>query len=315
MIDPKKLELIIEAVHLYYEKGHTQKEIADILNCSVATVSRLLKEAQEVGVVEIVIKYPYAVIPSLGQELRQKYNLLNAYVFPTTGVTYYDLVQTLGHTASIILDEYLTDNTTLGISLGLSVSATIRAFKGRPRRGCKIVRLQGAVDSEIMEGTNLSQILASKIGAEAITIPSPWLLPNEELRNTMLREASVAQTLQIAAHADIGLVGMGTMEPSYSTILRNKLITLRELNEIRAMGAVGEICGQHYDINGNLIDHPFQRRIVAVSLESLRNFQCVIGVAAGIHKVDPLIGAINGGFINVVVTDSDAAREMLDRAG
>jgi len=30
--------------------------------------------------------------------------------------------------------------------------------------------------------------------------------------------------------------------------------------------------------------------------------------------VDPLIGAINGGFINVVVTDSDAAREMLDRA-
>lgn len=314
MTDTKRLEMMIEAVHLYYEQNRTQTEISSILNCSVSTVSRLLKEAQDEGVVEIVIKYPYATIPSLARDLKQKYNLHDACVIPTTGVTYHDLVQTLGHTASIIVDKYLQDHMALGISLGLSVAATVRAHEGAPKKGCKVVRLQGAVDSEIMEGTNLSQILASKIGAEAIMIPSPWKLPTPELRDAIMREPSVIQALNIAENADIGLVGMGSMEPSFSTILRNKLITLRELTELRAEGAAGEICGQHYDINGQVMDVEFNRKTVSINLESLRSFKVVIGVAAGIHKVDALIGAINGGFVNVVVTDSDAARELIARA-
>jgi DNA-binding transcriptional regulator LsrR (DeoR family) len=273
----------------------------------------MLKEAQDMGMVEIVIKYPYATIPSLAKEVKDKFNLKDAFVLPTTGATYFDLVKSLGQVAAIVLDKYLEDGKTLGISLGLSVAATIRAYQGSPKKGCRIVRLQGAADFEVMEGTNLAQILAEKVSGESMIIHSPWLLPSVELCNAILDEPSIKRALEIAENSDIGLIGMGSMDPSHSTILRNQLINLYELNDFRSAGAVGEICGKHYDKNGNTLDIEFNKRSVAVPLEKLKNFETVIGVAASVHKVDALLGAIRGGLVNVVVTDSDAARELMNR--
>lgn len=315
MPDQDRLEMMVEAVHLYYEQGFNQKQISDRLACSISTVSRLLKEAQEEGVVRVVIDYPYATIPSLGRDLKAAYDLLDACVIPTTGGTYADITRTLGHSASVILDKHLRDNMVLGISLGMSVASTVHGYSGPARRNCKVFRLQGAVDSEMLEGANLAQVLADKLDGEAIMVPSPWLLPNETLRDAMLQEQSVRQVLEVARRADVGLVGIGTLEGPYSTILRNNLITIDEINEAQALGAVGEILGQHYDIEGRRVDVEFSRRVIAVELEATREFPVMIGVAAGQHKVEPLIGAIRGGYVNVVVIDEKAALEMLARAG
>ena len=109
----------------------------------------------------------------------------------------------------------------MGISLGLSVAATIRALtRARPKKNCRILRLQGAADFEIMEGTNLAQTLAEKVHGESMIIHSPWLLPSVELCNAIMEEPSVKRALEIAENADIGLVGMGSMDPSHSTILK-----------------------------------------------------------------------------------------------
>ncbi len=314
MSDQQRLDLIIQAVHLYYEQGFNQKQISDRLDCSISTVSRLLREAQEEGVVRVVIDYPYATLPALGRELKAAYGLLDSCVIPATGGTYADIVKTLGHSASVILDKHLKDNMVLGISLGMSVAATVHGYNGSPRRNCKVFRLQGAVDSELLEGANLAQVLADKLDGEAVMVPSPWLLPNAALRDAMLQEQSVKQVLEVASHADVGLVGIGALAGPHSTILRNHLISIEEMKEAQVLGAVGEICGQHYDIEGRRVDAGFTRRVIAVGIEAMRAFSIMIGVAAGPHKVDPLIGAIRGGMLNVVVTDEKAAREMISRA-
>jgi DNA-binding transcriptional regulator LsrR (DeoR family) len=313
MVSQERLNQLTEVLHHYYEQNLNQKKISQIMNVSVSTVSRMLKEAQELGMVEIIIKYPYATIPSLAKELKAKFNLKDAYVLPTTGATYYDLVQSLGQVAAVVLNNYFQENCTLGISLGLSVASTIRAFNGSEKKGCRIVRFQGAADFEIMEGTNLAQVLAEKVGGQAMVVPAPWLLPTPEVCDALVNEPAVRRYLDIAVDADLGLVGMGSMDPTHSTILRNQLITMKELNEFRAAGAVGEICGKHYDKDGNILDFEFNKRTVSISLEELSRIKTVIGVAASVYKVDPLLGAIRGGLINVVVTDSDAARALLDR--
>ena len=175
------------------------------------------------------------------------------------------------------------------------------------------MRFQGAAEYEIMEGTNLAYVLAEKVKGKAIEIPSPWMLPTVEICETITNDPAVKRILELAESANLGLVGMGTMNPSNSTILRNKLISLEEHNLLRSAGAVGEIGGKHYDQDGNTIDMEFNKRTVSITLEKLRNINTVIGVAAGIYKVDPLLGAIRGELINVVVTDSDAARALLAR--
>ncbi len=313
MVTQERLNQLTEVLHLYYEQNLNQKEISKIMNVSVSTVSRMLKEAQELGMVEIIIKYPYATIPSLAKELKAKYKLKDAYVLPTTGATYYDLVQSLGQVAAVVLDNYFKEKSTLGISLGLSVASTIRAFNGQQKKGSRIVRFQGAADFEIMEGTNLAQVLAEKVNGRAMVVPAPWLLPTPEVCDALINEPTVRRFLSMAEDADLGLVGMGSMDPSHSTILRNQLITHEELNQFRAAGAVGEICGKHYDCNGNPLDFEFNRRTVSISLKNLAKIETVIGVAASIYKVEPLLGAMRGGLINVVVTDSDAARALLAR--
>lgn len=313
MKNQQRINQLTEVLHLYYEQGLNQKSISRMINCSVSTVSRMLKEAHDLGMVEVTIKYPYATIPSLANELKEKFKLKDAYVLPTTGSTYYDLVQSLGQVAAAVLDNYFHENDLLGMSLGLSVASTVRAYNGAEKKGSQIMRFQGAAEFELMEGTNLAQILAEKVKGKAIEIPSPWMLPTVEICETIMNNPAVKRILELAESANLGLVGMGTMNPSNSTILRNKLISLEEHNLLRSAGAVGEIGGKHYDQNGNSIDMEFNKRSVSIRLEKLKNIDTVIGVAAGIYKVDPLLGAIRGGLINIVVTDSDAARSLLAR--
>lgn len=313
MKNQHRINQLTEVLHLYYEQGMNQKTISRMINCSVSTVSRMLKEAHDLGMVEVIIKYPYATIPSLAKELKDKFGLKDAYVLPTTGSTYYDLVKSLGQVAAAVLESYFQENSLLGMSLGLSVASTVRAFKDSEKKGSQIVRFQGAADFEIMEGTNLAQVLAEKVKGKAIEIPSPWLLPTAEICKTITNDHAVKRILELAENADLGLVGMGTMNPSHSTILRNQLITLEQHNLLRVAGAVGEICGKHYDQEGNTLDIELNRRTVSIRLEKLKKIDTVIGVAAGIYKVDPLLGAIKGELINVVVTDSDAARALLIR--
>ena len=45
----------LKAVYYYYEKDYTQTEIAQMLNVSRITLSKLLKEAREEGMVKIEI--------------------------------------------------------------------------------------------------------------------------------------------------------------------------------------------------------------------------------------------------------------------
>ena len=144
MANQQRINQITEVLHLYYEQGMNQKTISRMINCSVSTVSRMLKEAHDLGMVEVTIKYPYATIPSLANELKEKFKLKDAYVLPTTGSTYYDLVQSLGQVAAAVLDNYFHENDLLGMSLGLSVAATVRAYKGAEKKGRSDYALSGS---------------------------------------------------------------------------------------------------------------------------------------------------------------------------
>ena len=54
----ERTDLLVRVAELYYEQGLNQNEVAKLLNVSRPTVSRLLDEAKEAGVVEIVIHSP-----------------------------------------------------------------------------------------------------------------------------------------------------------------------------------------------------------------------------------------------------------------
>lgn len=313
-MDPKRLELIAEVAQHYYYEDKTVKEIAAIFETSASSVSRMLKEAKELKMVEVFIRYPFLTVPSLGQKLQKQLGIKEAYVLPEFHGTYVKLMQRVGHLAARVLEEHLEDGMTLGVSLGFAVSHTARAFTMPRTLRCTVVRLHGATDSEIIEGNNLAQVFSVQLGNQFRFIPSPFILQNADACALILDEPSVQDVIRTAEESDIALVGIGSLDRSTSTMLRNNLLTEHELNELKDNCAVGEICGKFFDAEGNLCKVDFNNRTVSIDLTKLREMKSVIGVAAGVSKVKPILGAINGGFINILVTDADTARLLLQQS-
>jgi deoxyribonucleoside regulator len=311
MVDQDRLELIAKVTRLYYEEDKSQAEIGELFNISHSTVSRMIKEAHKEKIVEVVIRYPFKTVTSLGRALKNRLGLKAVHVMPSEGNSYRDLINSLAHLAARTLEENLEDGKTLGLSLGMAVAATVRHVKVSRQMHVSVVRFQGATENELMEGTDLTQVLSAQLGNDFAIIPSPWIMKNIEACQLILQEPSVAEAIRVAENSDIGLVGMGTMDFDYSTILRNDLITIQEIKDLKAAGAVGEICGKHYNIDGDLLDVGFNKRTVSIKIEKLADIETVIGVAGSEAKAKPILGAINGGLINVLVTDSDAARKIL----
>ena len=78
---------------------------------------------------------------------------------------------------------------------------------------------------------------------------------------------------------------------------------------------VGDIALQFFDRAGGKVAHPIHERIVGTSLETIKGIPRVIGVAGGKEKVAVIRAALCGGLINVLVTDDQAASELLDQDG
>ena len=79
-------------------------------------------------------------------------------------------------------------------------------------------------------------------------------------------------------------------------------------------GAVGYVCALFYDIYGNLLDHPITQRVIGVSPKTLIAAPIRLGVAGGHQKILPVLGALRGGFLNVLVTDDVVASELVKQA-
>ena len=71
---------LIRTAELYYEEGLSQNAIAELLGTSRASISRMLDEARECGIVEIIVHTPVSKNSKLSVRLREKFGLRDAVV-------------------------------------------------------------------------------------------------------------------------------------------------------------------------------------------------------------------------------------------
>jgi len=81
---------------------------------------------------------------------------------------------------------------------------------------------------------------------------------------------------------------------------------------LRERGVVGDILGQFFDAGGNVVDLPIHDRRIGIELADLRRIPKVVGVAGGEHKAEAILGALRGGFLDVLVTNELAAIRLLE---
>ncbi len=305
---------LAQVASLYYDHGKSQEEIAQEFGISRSAVSRLLTEAREKGIVEIIVHYPWRTSPDLEQALLSAFTHLKAVnVLLTENRPYGEMLQGLGVLAARYLDRILHDGVTVGISWGTALYQMIRAMRPRYLPGVEIIQLIGATGSENnpTNGPVLAQLLAGQLGGPCYYIHAPLIVDNEAVCEVLLQDRHIRDTLTRAERADLALVGIGTTRSDLSSLLRAGYIDEAEAERIRATGAVGDICAQHYSLAGEWLDIDINRRVVGISLEALAKIDMVIGVAGSSRKGAAIVGALRGRYINVLITDDQAAQKVL----
>lgn len=312
-LDDKRTDLLIQLAKLYYEQGLTQEEVAKRVGLSRSNISRMLTEARQRGIVEIRIHHPLSTVTSLEAELKNRFRLQNAHVL-RSGTRDPDMVlQGIGALAANQLRHLLHDNMILGMGWGTALYKTIHAFRPMPLGKVQVVQMIGGIGAvnPHIDGTELARRLAEAIGGKFRYLHAPLIVESAALRDALMQERNVREALGLARQADLVLVGIGSVHPKVSSLIRAGYLTERELEDIVRAGAVGDICSQHFDIHGHICELELHQRIVGIDLPSLRKVKCVFAVAGWKEKAPAILGALRGGFVDILVTDDQAAQEVL----
>ncbi|GAB4424424.1 MAG: sugar-binding domain-containing protein [Anaerolineae bacterium] len=316
-LDDSRWELLARVAHLYYKKNRTQAEIARLLDISRPQVSRLLAESRESGVVEINIRYPKNTLSTVRQDLLDTFELKSASILSASDLGYAQLQEQLGILAARQLETELADGMTMGISWNTGVYQVVKALQAARRENVTVVQLTGAVGTinPLIDGPDLTRWLAQSLGAQYKYLHAPMLVESAATRDVLMKDRSVREPLVLLENMDIALVGIGSLIPTLAGLLRAGLVSEGELREIVRQGGVGEVCGYHYNLRGEVLPLELHERIIGVTLDMLKKAPFVIGVGGSIHKASAILGALRLGILDCLITDEIAARAVLKMAG
>jgi DNA-binding transcriptional regulator LsrR (DeoR family) len=308
---PRDPELLAKAARLYFLDDRSQDDIASILGTTRSNVSRMVRQARDLGIVEIRVLDPAQRDHQLEQALCDRYQLADARVLTVSPDT--EVLGGVGRLAARWLDETLRDGQVVALSWGQSLQAMVRAVD-LARRDVEVVQLVGglsALDSGV-SGQELVRDLSERIGARHRYLHAPALFGSAEALTLLLREQAIAGALDAAKRADMAMVGIGAAGIGSSGALLEALaLSPAERAAFDATGAVGDVCGRFYDLSGQEVDSVVNQRVLAVTLEDLRAIPTVAGIAAGQEKALGILGALRGRIIDVLICDQQAARAVL----
>lgn len=308
--------LLVKVARLYHEQGARQADIATALHVSQAKVSRLLKRAEETGVVRISVTVPSGLHTDLEDALEKRFGLAEAVVVdvePDAGER--EITVALGAGAAAYLETTLSGADRIGIS---SWSQTLRAMAERmrplPARGAaEVVQLlggTGAADAQ-RHAHRLLGDLARSLRAEAVYVQAPGLVADRAVRDGILDTAGMQDVAGHWAELTMAVVGVGSIEPSDVLDSSGNAFPPDARRTLLADGAVGDICHRTFRLDGSTVAGPLDARIIAIPETAFRRISRRVGVAGGAHKHDAIRGALAGGWINALVTDTLTAEALL----
>lgn len=310
---PERLNLLADVAEMYYIQGEDQSAVAEKFGVSRSMVSRMLNDARKQRIVKITIDRPIKKNQIIEEALCKKYGLRQAIVVEQPGNI--ALLPYIGKAAAYAIGQHLRAGQVLGVSWGTAVSATVDEFHSElPIPGVRIVQLLGSLGARIREhhGISIVNRLADKIGGEGIYLNAPVLVENAELAHVLKASKDIHEALFLGEQADMAILGVGSVEPTVSPYIIGGYFPRQEMEAMFKNGAVGDVCGLFFDINGRAMNSALQERVIGIGIEGLKEIPLRIGVAGGAEKVRPVIGALRGNYVNTLITDSVTAQSVLD---
>lgn len=312
--DDNQMRLMARIARMYHELGMKQTEIATELHVSQPRVSRLLKRATEAGIVRTVVTLPSGTYTELEEGLEQRYGLHEVVVVDADDDEA-SIELALASAGATYLETTLTGGDTIGLSSWSAtwLGAVEQLAPFRVPVAAKVVQLFGGVGHPTVQvkATRLIDLLARATGAQPVFFPSPALLGTAEAAEQLREDPSVRSVMDQLPEVTIGLVGIGSLEPSPLLRESGNMTTDEDLERLAAAGAVGDVCLRFFDAQGAPVSGRYDARLVGATADQIRAIPRRVAAAGGERKHAAIRAAVLGGWVDVLITDVTTARALL----
>lgn len=308
--------LKLKALYYFYEKRYTHTEIAKLLGISRVTLGRLLDEAHAEDMVKIEIVDTKNIKHLLEMEdaLKTRFNLQDVKVVGCRP----DELENVNLKLAAEGAKYFELLIRSGMRLGITWGRTLRSLINNLTPNSSITDLEvytligGAFSEPDFQPNILAQELIQLYSGRTYILNAPYMCNSELLCSEIKKEPQIQQILESAKNLDLTLVGIGEEPTPESGAASYYHFDSDVVDSLISTGAVGDICGNFFDINGNLCNSIIRDKVVSIDIRELKHNGKVIGIGGGPKKIRSVIGALNGHYLDVLITDQNTAKAIIE---
>lgn len=311
--DYETMRLIARVLTLHFQEGQLQSQVANKLGLSTAKVNRLIKRGRELGMVQITINSPLQRLFDLECRFGERWDLKKCLIVPAVTGSAETTLNQVGRGAAQLLEETINEGDTIAISGGKTLSALVDNLEPKKNYGVTVVPMHGGVQGQHYHDVNhIATQLADKLSGTATLVHAPLHAESLEERDLVMSVKSVRGVMDVARQAAVALVGIGAVMGANSTFYETRNVSEAERQKLYEDGVRGEVLGHLIERDGTLSGNDYNLRLVALPPGEVAKIPVTIGVASGPEKVSSIIAALNGGYVNSLVTDERTAESVLE---
>src|SRR5699024_7424000 len=142
---------------------------------------------------------------------------------------------------------------------------------------------------------------AEKGDYSLLHVPDPL---SESLYQSMIKEPSIMETLNLIKNVEIVIHGIGEALP----MAKRRKTSLPVIEKLTKANAVSEAFGYYFDKEGNIVD---KVRTIGIQLEDLNNVKQVVTVAGGTSKAQAIASFMKQKKSDVLIIDEAAAEVIV----
>lgn len=311
-MDQKKIKQILRIAKMYYELNLSQIEIADKEGISKSTVSRLLKNAMDIGLIEVRIKESVLSYSELESELTTRFPLKRAVICPDMVGNDQILLQDVCSALAEDLPRFVTDNSILGVAWGHTLAVLSTLLPSLHRSNVSVIQLNGGFSRAVYESGALSILknFVDCVGGTGYQIPAPSMVDSAYIANAIKQDSQIRHILEMADQCQTAVFSVGCLSRP-SVLYEMGILTDAQYQEIGVRGAIGDVCGHFINADGDIFDPALDDRVIAASLDTIKKIKNKLLVACGKAKAPVIAAALKGGLADSLYIDAPTAQEVL----
>lgn len=308
-----KDDILIRVSWLYYVRNLTQAKIASKLYISRAKVQRMLIRAKEEGIVQIKIVHKKYNLLSLEETLKEIFHLEDVVIVPSNYSSNIKLLkEDLGKAAALYLNDKFSRIKFFGVGMG----DTLKYFAGNlvsetnlVNKDLKIISLFGNLFPNVSWNPySIGNKIAEKLNASFYGLWAPARVDSIEVAQLIKKQELVRNVLLLIEKLDFSIVGIGNVKNGIIT--KYGLTNKDDIKNLIKEGAVGEILGYWFDINGLPVLPKLREKFIGAPVKVPGK---KIAVAGGLEKTKAIAGALRGHLVDILITDEACAKKLISK--